>query len=408
LPPRKRTATVLAAAGAALAFGGCLGDTGGDEPARVEGRSATVYLSLPRDGVSAPAARAVEAGARLALRDSGGRAGDLPIRLRTLSTTEDGELFWDPELVNANADRAAEDPRSIAYLGELDLGASAISMPILNEARLLQVSPEDGLTSLTSTPPGRFRSTPERLWPSGERNFVRLVPRDLLQAETLVELLGERGAERPALVFDQEVYGRELAAQIISRLRRTGHEPVGSEEYRGNVEEIGDIADALAGAGPDSIVYAGVAGPGTGRLLAAIDSRMPGVPVYSTSGILARDPDRPIPEAPLSVEALTPVRAAAELPAAGQRLMRRVRRRAGAAADRPEAVYGYEAMRVILDAVRAGGRERERVTRAALAMRDRDSALGRYRLRGTGDVDDERQYLYALRDGRFRFVREID
>jgi branched-chain amino acid transport system substrate-binding protein len=108
------------------------------------------------------------------------------------------------------------------------------------------------------------------------------------------------------------------------------------------------------------------------------------------------------------VEALTPVRAAAELPAAGQRLMRRVRRRAGAAADRPEAVYGYEAMRVILDAVRAGGRERERVTRAALAMRDRDSALGRYRLRGTGDVDDERQYLYALRDGRFRFVREID
>jgi hypothetical protein len=65
-------------------------------------------------------------------------------------------------------------------------------------------------------------------------------------------------------------------------------------------------------------------------------------------------------------------------------------------------------MRVILDAVRAGGRRRERVTRAALAMRDRDSALGRYRLRGTGDVDDERHYLYALRDGRFRFVREID
>ena len=145
MPPRKRTASLLAAAGAALAFGGCLGDTAGDEPARVEGRSATVYVSLPRDGVSAPAARAVEAGARLALRDSGGRAGDLPIRLRTLSTTEDGELFWDPDLVNANADRAAEDPRSIAYLGELDLGASAISIPILNEARILQVSPEDGL-----------------------------------------------------------------------------------------------------------------------------------------------------------------------------------------------------------------------------------------------------------------------
>ena len=71
-------------------------------------------------------------------------------------------------------------------------------------------------------------------------------------------------------------------------------------------------------------------------------------------------------------------------------------------------MYGYEAMRVILDAVRMGGRSRERVARAALAMRERRSPLGAYTLRGTGDVDDERQYLYALRDGRFRYVRELD
>jgi branched-chain amino acid transport system substrate-binding protein len=407
LSPRTLTATLLAAA-LALAAGGCLGDEGGDEPPRVEGATATVYLSLPRDGVAAPAARAVETGARMALADSGGQAGGLPIRLRALSTTEDGEQFWDPALVNANAERAASDPSSIAYLGELSLGASAISMPTLNDARLLQVSPEDGLTSLTSTPPGRLRSMPERLWPSGERNFVRLVPRDLLQAETLVELLAERGVERPALVFDQEVYGRELAAQIISRLRRAGLEPVASEEYRGKVEEIDDIAKGLAEGDPDAVIYAGVAGPGTGRMLAAIDSRLPGVAVYTSSGILARDPRRPFPRTPVSVEALTPVRPASELSPTGRRLMRRAGRLGGRAADRPEAVYGYEAMRVILDAVRVGGRDRERVTRTALAMRDRDSALGAYRLRGTGDTDDERHYLYALRDSRFEFGREID
>ncbi len=410
LPPRRLTATLSTLAAAALVtsgLGGCLGSNGDDEPARVPGRSATVYLSLPRDGVSAPAGRAVEAGARLALEDAGSRAGKMRIRLRTVSTTEKGELAWDPGLVNANADRAKDDPRAIAYLGELDLGASAISMPILNEAHLLQVSPEDGLTSLTSTPPGRPRAAPERLWPSGERNFVRLVPRDLLQAETLVDLLGERGVERPAVVFDQEIYGRELAAQIIARLRRAGHEPVDSEEYRGKVDEIGDLVDGMAEARPDAIVYAGVAGPGTGPLLAAIDMRMPGVAVYATAGVLARDPKRPFPVAPLSVEALTSVRARAELNAAGRRVMRRARRTGGPGADRPEAVYGYEAMRVILDAVRAGGRDRERVTRAALAMRERRSALGTYSLRGTGDTGDERQYLYSLHDGRFRFVREI-
>jgi branched-chain amino acid transport system substrate-binding protein len=87
--------------------------------------------------------------------------------------------------------------------------------------------------------------------------------------------------------------------------------------------------------------------------------------------------------------------------------MRGARRIGGPGTDRPEAVYGYEAMRVVLDAVRAGGRDREQVTRAALAMRERHSALGTYSLRGTGDTGDERQYLYSLHDGRFRFVREI-
>ena len=164
----------------------------------MKGDSATVYVSVPRTGVAAPAGRAVEAGARLALADAGGRAGELGIRMRTLSSTEpDGEV-WKPEVVNANADRAVEDPRAIAYLGELGFGGTAVSLPVTNAGSLLQVSPTDGLTSLTRVPPGRPRSDPVRLRPEGERNFVRLTPSDLLLAEVF-EL--ER-AEVPDMVAD--------------------------------------------------------------------------------------------------------------------------------------------------------------------------------------------------------------
>ena len=121
LTPRRLSASFCAVAAAGLGLSGCLGDDASDDPSAVEGDRATVYLSLPRHGVAAPAARAVEAGARVALEDAGGRAGDLRIRLRDVSTTKRGELSWDPELVNANADRAADDPRAIAYLGELGL-----------------------------------------------------------------------------------------------------------------------------------------------------------------------------------------------------------------------------------------------------------------------------------------------
>jgi branched-chain amino acid transport system substrate-binding protein len=387
-----------------LAVAGCLGDES-DEPARVEGRTATVYLSIPRDGVSAPAGAAVEAGARLALADARGRAGDLRIRLRVLSSTDPQGEVWSPALVNSNAEEAAEDPHAIAYLGELGYGGSAVSLPVTNAAGILQVSPTDGLTSLTRTPPGRPRSDPLRLRPEGERNFVRLVPNDLLLVEVMLELARERGTERLAVIFDQEVYGRELAAQIVARARRDGPDPVSTEEYRGKVDEIPDIVEKVATDRPGAVVIAGVAGPGTGRILAAIDAQLPGVPVYATSGILARDPARPIPDAPISVEALTPILPERELPKEGREIIRRAGRLAGPAAVRPEAVYGYEAMRLILDAVEEGGRSRKQVAAAALDMRDRRSALGPYRLRGTGDVETERFSLYTLQDGRFKFER---
>jgi branched-chain amino acid transport system substrate-binding protein len=390
-----------------LIFAGCLGDAS-DEPARVKGDTANVYLSVPRHGVAAPEGRAVQAGARLALADAGGRAGGLDIRLRRLSSTEPGETVWDPDVVNSNAEQAVEDPRAIAYLGEIGLGASAVSLPVTNAARMLQVSPTDGLTSLTRTPPGRPRSDPLRLRPEGERNFVRLTPNDLLQVEVMLELMRERGTERMAVIFDEHVYGRELAAQIVARGRRDGPEPLTGEEYRGKVDEIPDLVDKVARDDPGAVVIAGVADPGTGALLAALDARLPGVPVYATRGMLLRDPRVPIPAAPISVEALTSVLARQQLPKRGRAIVRRAGRASGPAAARPEAVYGYEAMRLILDAIEAGGRNRARVAAAALNMRGRRSPLGPYRLRGTGDVDGGRFALYALRDGRFDFVREED
>jgi hypothetical protein len=109
----------------------------------------------------------------------------------------------------------------------------------------------------------------------------------------LLEQIQARGARRLALVFDEEIYGRELAGELVARARRDGPAPVASEEYYQRVEDIPDIARSLSKAGPDAVAYAGVAGPGTGRLLAAIDLRMPGTPVFATSGMLARDPANP-------------------------------------------------------------------------------------------------------------------
>ena len=404
-PARARGAAGAAMLACALVLAGCLGGAAEPESTRIEGDRATVVLSLPKEGVSADAAKAVEAGARLALADANGRAGGLEIRLVTRSSTRPGDLIWDPGRVSANAERAADDPSAIAYLGELDYGASAVSLPVTNEARILQVSPTDGLTSLTRTPPGRPRASPIRLRPSERRNFVRLTPSDLLQAETLLGLLRADGATRLAILFDQSVYGRELAAMLVARARRDGPSPVRDEEYRGDPEQVPGLAKSLAEASPDAIVFAGVADAATAPMLAAIRSRMPGVPVYASGGMLARGPEGPIRGAPERVEALTPILPPSVLGRSSRRLLTRLR--AAGAASGPEAIYGYEAMRLVLAAVTRGGRDRERVIAAALRYRERDSALGPVRMRPTGDSEEGRFALHTLDHGRFAFERTL-
>jgi branched-chain amino acid transport system substrate-binding protein len=327
-----------------VALAGCLGNGDDDEPHRIEGDTATVYSSLPRHGVSKTTAEDVLEGERRALAERGGRAGGLRIRLRQLPATDKRDQAWDPALVAENAHTAADDPTAIAYLGELDYGATAVSLPIMNDAGLLQVSPGDGLTSLTRRPPGRPRAGPERYYPTRRRNFVRIGPEDLDETEALVERLRSEGDTRFALVYDREIYGRELAAQVVDRARRAGLRPVSSEEYRGRVDDIPDIAGGLAEGRPNAVVLLSVAGRGTLPMLVAIDSALPGIPLVASSGILAL-PELALPAAPTRVEAFGP-------------------------ALSPERL-GYEAMRLVLDAVEEGGRDRRRVISAALRLGQR-------------------------------------
>ena len=349
-------ATVLGAlvCAACLALPGCLGNDGDDPPPRIKGDTATVYSSAPRHGVSATTAAQVVAGERRALKERGGRAGGLRIRFRRLPATDDRDQAWDPALVAENANRAADDPTAIAYLGELDYGATAVSLPITNDAGLLQVSPGDGLTSLTRRPPGRPRAGPERYYPTDRRTFVRIGPTDLDEVDSLVARLASAEDTGFALVFDREIYGRELAAQVIERARGAGMRPVATEEYRGQIDDIPDIARSLAEGRPEAVVQLSVAGRGTIPMLVAIDDELPGVPVFASSGILAL-PQLALPAGPNRIEAFGPA-----LP--------------------PEQT-GYEAMRLVLDAVAEGGRDRRRVVSAALRLGRRLPAdpVARYR-----------------------------
>jgi branched-chain amino acid transport system substrate-binding protein len=388
----------------ALALGGCLGGGNGMSNASSPGRDRvlTVYSSLPREGVSAPAAAAVAAGERAALSDAGGRTGPHRVRLVQLDSAEPGRRLWDPGRVDENAKRARDDPTTIAYLGELDSGASAVSVPITNHAGILQVSPADGLTSLTRAAPGDLHGGPERYYPTERRTFLRLVPNDRTQAEQLLALVRRAGARRLALVSGHDIYSRELEEVLAALAPRHDLMVIATEDLEDEPAGLQDLVSRLADRRPDAIVLTGVLGPSTGSFLAAAGAGLPATLVLGSSGLLAGGSGQGFPGARRAA-ALTPVRPVATYPPSAGRLVRRL----PAPTERPEALYGYEAMRLVLDAIRRGGSNRSEVVRAALTPRVRRSVIGAYRVRPGGDVSEESFALYRIEHGELVFKRLV-
>jgi branched-chain amino acid transport system substrate-binding protein len=380
----------LMAALAVLLAAGC----GGKEEKRTADGPLTVYLSVPRNGVQAAAGEAVTSGARLALSDARGMAGDREVRLVPLDDSKPKGQTWDPAAVEANANRAAEDDSTIAYIGELDQGGSAISVPVTNEEEILQVSPLDGLTTLTRDQPAAPVGTgPARYYPTGKRTFMRLVPPDALQAAELVRWAREQGAQRIAIVQDDQVFGRVLAQQAAVAAERERMTVTDLSERHDDPAGYDDFARRLATGRPDAVIYTGGGDAKTGLLLAAIGRALPAARLYGSSALASALPAPPgLPE----VQVLSPLLPASEYGPKARRLLDRVEPEPRAATG-AEALYGYEAMRVVLDAIAdADGQpgDRAAVVKAALLPRSRTSAIGDYEVLPGGDVSTARFAAY--------------
>ncbi|MSW95436.1 MAG: ABC transporter substrate-binding protein, partial [Actinobacteria bacterium] len=217
----------------------------------------TIYSSLPLRGGLRPQTLAVQQGIRLALEEHRARAGGRSIRYVPLDDSEPEAAAWTPGQAAANARLAVEDPSTIGYIGDLESGASAVTIPILNAAGIAQISPSNTYVGLTTAEPGSMKGEPDKYYPSGRRTFVRLVPRDTVQGAALVSQIRADGCQRPALVHDDERYGAGLSRIIEDRANAAGVQLVADLSVGSRPEELRAQAAAIAADGADCVLYAG-------------------------------------------------------------------------------------------------------------------------------------------------------
>jgi len=196
-----RPPALAAALTIALFAAGC---ESGEPPADAK---LTVYVSAPLSGPHAKQGLAAANGAEEALLESGGEAAGVDVETAVLDSGPGASASGappettDPVRAAANAREATEDSTAIAYIGELDSETTRTSLPITNDARMLQISPTAGATALLAPFEGTDEVPPETQ-PSGTRTFGTLAelegePRELGAEAMRLVLAAIEGADDP-------------------------------------------------------------------------------------------------------------------------------------------------------------------------------------------------------------------
>jgi branched-chain amino acid transport system substrate-binding protein len=346
-------------------------------PGTASAQQLTVYSSLPLSGASRVQTKAVNAGARQALREAGGQAGGRSVRLVTLNDATRRTGAWTPGREAQNARRAARDDSTVAYIGAFNSGASQVSIPILNEAGIPQVSPSNTYTGLTV--PAQ-RGEPDRYYPTGIRTYFRIVPNDTVQAAALVTAMRDRGCTRVAAVHDNEVYGAGMNRDFNAAAQRLGLPIVANRAIGRRTRSF----RAITRARPDCVVYTGLTANGAVRLFRSVGRgrRMFGSDGVAEAGFTRRLPRSIARRTLVSVATLAP-----EAYPGGAAIIGR---------GDPYKIYGYEAMKVILDAINAGGPSRQGVLNGLRGVQNRNSVLGTYSFDANGDTTLRTYGLYSI------------
>jgi branched-chain amino acid transport system substrate-binding protein len=372
-------------------------------------QSLTIWSSGPLTGAGGAEARDVRDGERLAWEEAGKTAGGAAIafRARTDATRQAGN--WDPGTEARNARRAARDDSTIAYLGAFNSGASAIAIPILNEAGVPTISPTSTYVGLTRAA-GAARGEPAKYYPSGARTFFRVAPADHLQAAAIAKVLADRGVHRLALAHDGEDYGRGVGGLVAAAAKARGIAVVLNARVGSRGRNAASIARRVRAAHADGFSFIGVTATGGPRVVRAVGRAVRRIPLVEPDGCLDSAFTRHVGSAASRVLITADPVPAALRATAGADFAKRFRARWRRSAS-PWAAYGFEAMALALDAINRAGAAADRraaVLAALAATRDRDSVLGRYSIDGQGDTTLSTYGVYRVRNRLPLFAAVVD
>jgi branched-chain amino acid transport system substrate-binding protein len=302
-----------------------------------------------------------------------------------------------------------QDPTAIGYLGDFNSGASAVSIPLLNRLGIPQISPGSSAVGLTTRGPGWAPGEPQKYYPSGVRTFARVVPTDAYEAVALVRAEQAYGCHTTFVLEDAEVDGEDAALTFVVTAKAAGMHGIPVQAFQRGALDYTGLARTVAASGTRCVLISAIDERSSVRLTRQLARAVPKAMIFTTSGLADAaymDPSRGGLPAALDDRVVMAYPTLPTDPGRGPAHAFRADYTRHFGAPQPAAIFGYQAMSLLLGAIaRAtddGRREPERSTVRAELFSDREvhGVLGSFRIDPAGDISLTRYAIYTVRSAR--------
>ncbi|HWQ23289.1 MAG TPA: branched-chain amino acid ABC transporter substrate-binding protein [Gaiellaceae bacterium] len=396
----KRTVFValgLLVAVLALVAAGCGGGGGG--------KTLKIVSDLPLQGSDRVQTEQMNEAIKFVLEQADYKAGDYTIEFEAFDDATAAAGKWDEAKCAENARTYVEDESIVGVIGTYNSGCAAIIIPILNEAPLAMVSPANTYAGLTHSAPGTEAGEPDKYYPSGTRNYVRVVASDDFQGKVGAAFMkDDLGVTKVFILDDKELYGKGVADAFESAAKEIGLEVVGHEGWDKDAPNYTALMTKIKATGADGIYIGGVSTNNGGQLIkdkVAVLGDNEKVKVLVSDGfVLSSLFDEAGADNVNGAYGTAPTQPPDKLTGAGAEFISAFKEKIGADTNiEVYTIYAAAAAQVLLDAIARSDGSREDIVAKLMETSLSDSVVGPLSFNENGDPAAGTESVYKAENG---------
>jgi len=337
------------------------------------------------------------------LKNHGWKAGKYSLAYQSCddSTAQAGK--WDSGKCSANANAYAQNKSVLGVIGTFNSGCAEIIVPVLNRAAggaVAMVSPANTYVGLTHGGAGTAAGEPGKYYPTGKRNYARVVAADDFQGAADALLAKSLGVKKVFILNDKEAYGLGVATNFRNAAKKLGLQVVGFTAWDGKASSYEALAVKIRTSGAQGVFLGGLICENGGKLIKDIRNGAKSVKVLTPDGFtpisaVVQEAGNSAEGAYVSVAGLPN----SALKGAGKTFVKNFTKADKRPPD-PYSVYAAQATEALVAAIAKSDGTRASVTSQLFKIKLNNSILGNVSFNKNSDVTANPVTIYRIKAGK--------